>query len=142
MKYSGKKKAHQHKLFGPVGCGTTPGLSQGQTHVFSLSYTLEAQFVPGTNWVCPRDKPGAKGGRKSFCAKSYCGIQIDYRQRLFLGEMHFQLQIQNHAATGTSFHYRDRSLGISAEKSHYRYRFSLEFQLIAITDTDFGLKLN
>ena len=44
---SGKKKAHKHKLFGPVGFGTTPGLSQGQT-----------QFVPGTNPGCPWDKPG------------------------------------------------------------------------------------
>ena len=26
--------------------------------------------------------------------------------------------------------------------SHYRYSFSLEFQLISITDTDFGLKTN
>ena len=28
---SGKKKAHEHKRFGPVGLGMTPGLSQGQT---------------------------------------------------------------------------------------------------------------
>ena len=27
--HSGKKKAHKHKLFGPVGVGMTPGLSQG-----------------------------------------------------------------------------------------------------------------
>ena len=39
--YSGKKKAHKHKLFGPVALGTPrecpqdkPGLSQGQTQVF------------------------------------------------------------------------------------------------------------
>ena len=44
---SGKKKAHKHKVFGPVALGTTPGLSQGQTG-----------FVPGTNPLCPRDKPG------------------------------------------------------------------------------------
>ena len=43
---SGKKKAHKHKLFGPVALGTTPGLSLGQT-----------QFVPGMNPGCPRDKP-------------------------------------------------------------------------------------
>ena len=43
---SGKKKAHKHELFGPVALGTTPGLSQGQT-----------RFVPGTNPLCPRDKP-------------------------------------------------------------------------------------
>ena len=32
----------------------------GQTQVFSLFYTMEAQFVPGTNPVCPWDNPGAK----------------------------------------------------------------------------------
>ena len=42
---SAKKKAHKHKLFGPVALGT-PGMSPGQTG-----------FVPGTKWVCPRDKP-------------------------------------------------------------------------------------
>ena len=45
-KKSGKKKARKHRLFGLVGLGTTPGLSQGQT-----------QLVPGTNPGCPWDKP-------------------------------------------------------------------------------------
>ena len=36
--FSGKKKAHKHKRFGPVALGTAPGLSLGQT-----------QLVPGTN---------------------------------------------------------------------------------------------
>ena len=44
---SGKKKAHKHKLFGPVAPGTTTGLSLGQNRV-----------VPGTNPGCPWDKPG------------------------------------------------------------------------------------
>ena len=59
---SGKKKAHKHKLFGPVTLGTTPGMSQGQTG-----------FVPGTNRVfllilrngspvCPWDKPSLSLG--------------------------------------------------------------------------------
>ena len=51
------------------------GLSQGQTQVFSLLYTVEAQFVPGTNPVCPRDIPGTKGGRKSLCVKSLCAVR-------------------------------------------------------------------
>ena len=53
-----------------------------------------------------------------------------------------RLQIQNRAARRINFHYRNRSVEISAETFHYRYRFSLEFQLISITDTDFGLKTN
>ena len=49
--------------------------------------------------------------------------------------------MQNHAARRIQFHYRDRSLKTIQQKiSYYRYGFSLEFQLISITDTDFGLK--
>ena len=79
-----KKKAHKHRLFGPVALGTTPGMSrcpwdkvglfQGQTQVFSLFYTGkpglsqgQAQFVPGTI-------PGTKGGLKSLCVKSLCAF--------------------------------------------------------------------
>ena len=54
------------------------GLSQGQTQVFSLLYTVEAQFVPGTNPVCPGDIPGTKGGRKSLCVKSLCAFFVPY----------------------------------------------------------------
>ena len=69
LRISGKKKTHKHKLFCPVGLGTTPGLSRGfhrvcpwdksgenlgQTRVFSLFYTVEARF----HRVCPWDKPG------------------------------------------------------------------------------------
>ena len=61
-----KKKAHNHKLFGPVGLGTTPDLSQGQTQVFSFFHTLEARSVPGTNPVCPWDKPGVEGRHTKF----------------------------------------------------------------------------
>ena len=63
----GKKKAHKHKLFGPVALGTRecprdkPGLSPGQSG-----------FVPGTkprfllilhsgSPVCPWDKPSCPG---------------------------------------------------------------------------------
>ena len=79
-KFSGKKKAHKHKLFCPVGLGTTPGLSRGfhrvcpwdksgenlgHTRVFSLFYTVEARF----HRVCPWDKPdNPKGGTESLCA--------------------------------------------------------------------------
>ena len=71
---SGKKKAHKHKFFCPVGLGTTPGLSRGfhrvcpwdksgenlgQTRVFSLFYTVEARF----HRVCPWDKPGLSLGQ-------------------------------------------------------------------------------
>ena len=84
---SGKKKAHKHKLFGPVALGTPrecprdkPGLSLGQSG-----------FVPGTNPlflltlhsgspVCPWDKPSLsrghswdEGRQKEFmCQKFMC----------------------------------------------------------------------
>ena len=65
-------------------------------------------------------------------------------QRLFLGRINFQLQIQNRAARRINFHYRDRSLGISAENLslqiqipswipiniHYRYRFRAQNEVI------------
>ena len=44
---SGKKKAHKHKHFCPVGLRISPDLSQGQTG-----------FVPGTNPVKNWDTPG------------------------------------------------------------------------------------
>ena len=70
---SGKKKAHKHKLFCPVGPSfhricprDKPSLSldksgekQGQTQEFSLFYTVEARF----HRVCPWDKPGLSQGQ-------------------------------------------------------------------------------
>ena len=55
-------------------------------------------------------------------------MQIDYRQTLWLGELisNLYLQIQNRAAKRMNCHYRNRSVGMSTEISHYRYRFSLE----------------
>ena len=71
MLHSGKKKAHKQKLFGPVALGTTPGMSQRQSQVFSLFCTMEAQFVPGTI-------PETKGGRKSLCVQSLCAFFTRY----------------------------------------------------------------
>ena len=51
----------------------------GQTQIFSLFYTLEAQFVPGTNWVCPGTNPGSKGGRKSYVLKVYVPFSLAKR---------------------------------------------------------------
>ena len=78
-----KYLTHKQKLCGPVGLGTTsgvslgkPGLSLGQTQAFSLFHTVEAQFIPKTNPVCPRDKPGMKGGRESLCVRSLCAFSL------------------------------------------------------------------
>ena len=75
--FSGKKKAHNHKFFCPVGLGTTAGLSRGfprvcpwdksgenlgQTRVFSLFYTVEARF----HRVCPWDNSGDEGRHRRF----------------------------------------------------------------------------
>ena len=93
---SGKKKAHKHKLFGPVALGTPqecprdkPGLSPGQSGFvpgtnpgFFLFYTAEAQFVPGTNPVCPWDIPGTKGGRQSLCVKRLCAFFVPQKEFL------------------------------------------------------------
>ena len=47
-------------------------LSQEQTQAFSLFYTMEAQFVPGTI-------AGTKGDRKSLCVKSLWAFFTRYR---------------------------------------------------------------
>ena len=44
-----------------------------------------------------------------------------------LGEINFQLQIQNRAARRINFHSRDRSVGMSAENALISDRFSLDF---------------
>ena len=86
---SGKKKAHKHKLFCPVGLGTTPGLSRGFHRFvhginsvktwdkagFSPYFTQwkpgKPGFVPGTSRVCPWDKPGAEGRHRKFMWQNF-----------------------------------------------------------------------
>ena len=67
--------------FSPYFTQWKPGLSQGQTRVFSLFYTVEARFVPGTNPVCPWDKPVTKGDRKSLCIKRLCAFFARQKER-------------------------------------------------------------
>ena len=74
--------------------------------------------------------------------KEYRSIQIYYRQRFFLGGMNFRLQIQNRTARRINSIAETDLWEFQQKISHYRHRFSLEFQLISITDTDFGLKTN
>ena len=45
--HSGKRKAHKHKLFGPVALGTTPGMSQKQGEYGFGEYGFEHR----TQWV-------------------------------------------------------------------------------------------
>ena len=45
--------------------GRPPGLSQGQTQVFSLFYTMEAQFVPVCPWERPSQSLGQTRGRRA-----------------------------------------------------------------------------
>ena len=81
---SGKKKAHKHKLFCPVGLRISPDLSQGQTGFVPGTNPVKnwdtpgfspyctqwkpdfTGFVPGTNPVCPRDNPGDEGRHRKF----------------------------------------------------------------------------
>ena len=55
--------------------GFVPGTKPG----FSLFYTkMDAQFVPGTNPVCPWTIPGTKGSKGSLCVKSSCAFFAPY----------------------------------------------------------------
>ena len=89
---SGKKKAHKHKLFCPVGLGTPrvcPGDFTGfvpgtnpvktwDTPGFSPCFTQWKPdftgFIPGTNPVKSGLIPGTKGGTESLCEKSLCAF--------------------------------------------------------------------
>ena len=62
-----------NELFGPVALGKAPGLSQVFLLIF---YTMEPQFVPGTNPVCPWDNPGTKGGKKVYVLKVYVPFSL------------------------------------------------------------------
>ena len=53
---------------------------------------------------------------------------------------YIQVQLQNRAAMRINFHDRDRSVGMLAENLPLQMVDSLEFQLMSITDTDFGFK--
>ena len=67
---SGKKKAHKHKLFGPVGFGTVPVCPWDKPR-FSLFHTVEAEFVPG---FVPGTNSGSNGRRKSLCGENLCAF--------------------------------------------------------------------
>ena len=69
----------------------------------------------------------------------YRSIQIDYRQRFFFWE---ELN-SDYRNTEELISITETDLWEFQQKiSYYRYRFSLKFQLISITDGDFGLKTN
>ena len=51
---------------------------------------------------------------------------IQITDRLFLGAISFQLQIQNRTARRVNFHCRDRSVGISAEYLSLQVQISLD----------------
>ena len=76
--YSGKKKAHKHKLSCPVKTRTNPGilliLHSGSPISPGLSLG-QTRFVPGTI-------PGMKGGTESLCEKSLCAFFAGRHTRL------------------------------------------------------------
>ena len=63
--------------------------------------------------------------------KGHRSIQIGYRQTLSRRGINFRLQIQNRAARRLNFHYRDRSVGISAEN------LSLQIQILSWISINF-----
>ena len=86
----GKKKAHKHNFFCPVGLGTTPGLSRGFRRVVPGTNPVKTWDNPGfspysTHWkpdftgfvpagknpVCPWDDPGDEGRHRKFMWKKF-----------------------------------------------------------------------
>ena len=73
-------------------------------------------------------------GRNCPPITTHHSIQIDYRQTSFLRQINVQSHIQDRAARRVDFHYRSRSVGMSAENLSLQIcRFSLEFQFMFIT---------
>ena len=72
----------------------------------------------------------------------YRSIQIDFRQRLFLGALicnyRYRIALREESVSITETDLREFQQKIS----HCGHRFPLEFLLSSITDTDFGLKTN
>ena len=71
--------------------------------------------------------------------KGYRSIQCDCRQRFFSGGISCPITDTESSCQKNQFPLRRQ---ICRNFSHYRFRFSLEFQLISIIDPDFGLKTN
>ena len=102
--FAGKKKAHKHKLFCPVGLGTTPGLSRDFTGFVPGTNPVKtwdkpgyspyfAQWKPdftgtvsGTNPVCPCDSPGDEGRHRKFMRKEFMCL---FRSLVFLALTEF-----------------------------------------------------
>ena len=85
----------------------------------------------GVNGVLPVALMGAQpvAAKRPACGNIedpvLLGHNITEGQRLFLGRVNLPLQIQNRAARRISFHYRDRSVGISGEN------LSLHMQILS-----------
>ena len=79
-----------------------------------------------------------------FCTFPLCTVapKIYCRKTVLLGGVNLKLQIQNRAARRIHFHYKDRSVGMSAEN------ISLQIQILSLIplnfhpDADFGLEKN
>ena len=93
---SGKKKAHKHKLFCPVGPSfhwicprDKPSLSLGQIRcktgtnpgILLILYSgspISPGLSLGQTWFVPGTIPGTKGGTESLCEKSLCAFFARY----------------------------------------------------------------
>ena len=84
---------------------------------------------------------GRNLGVKYLSLHHYRSIRIDYRQT-FSGELISNWQMQNRAARRINSVTETDLWRYQQKISHYRYRSSLEFELISITDTDFGLEMS
>ena len=85
-------------------------------------------------------KGTGKSMRTRLSKLPFSNLPFSFSRRRFLFD--FRLQIQNRAARRIHAITETGLWEFQQKISHYRYRFSLEFQLISITDTDLGLKPN
>ena len=79
LKFRQRKRHININLFGPVALGTTPGLSLGQTQLFTWTnpgFLLVPQFVPGTNPVCFWTNQGRRVAKRASVLKVYVPLSL------------------------------------------------------------------
>ena len=100
-----KNLRHEHKQI----CGIFPGLGGCQILFMFMFFGVVPYGVDTNKQNTPPPIPGQS--RKTYVYVFF----FFFVPQFFQVEIRFQLQMQNRAARRNYFHYRDRSVGMSAE---------------------------
>ena len=120
--------------------------SFGGVQQFLGEHVLRYVFLPPYVLHPPKSRPKEgvldQSGPRWSRYHSISKLIADRHFHNFLWAINFKWQIQNCAARGMNCHYRDRSVGISAESLSVQIQILSWIPSISITDTDFRLEPN